>query len=104
MLTNRRNDADVVLGARTDDDGVATLRYDSRALAPTAAAVSPDHSFWATFAAAVQDGVAVDVAPLPAGGPYGWWHQMLGMASVGNARGRGIRIGVVDTGCGPHPA
>jgi subtilisin family serine protease len=34
----------------------------------------------------------------------GWWHRAVGLDSATPGRGRGIRIGVIDTGCGPHPA
>lgn len=33
--------------------------------------------------------------PLPKSGPFGWWHELLGVTD-GTARGDGIRIGVVD--------
>jgi len=34
----------------------------------------------------------------------GWWHRAVGVAQERDARGKGISIGVIDTGCGPHPA
>ena len=35
---------------------------------------------------------------------FGWWHRSVGVAIGREARGKGISIGVIDTGCGPHPA
>ena len=34
----------------------------------------------------------------------GWWHRAVGLVKTGDVRGQGVRIGVIDTGCGPHPA
>lgn len=45
----------------------------------------------------------LEVHALPAG-PTAWWHEMLGGASHDPTRGRGVSVGVIDTGVGPHPA
>lgn len=34
----------------------------------------------------------------------GWWHEKLQIKSVGKVTTSGVRIGVIDTGCGPHAA
>jgi len=34
----------------------------------------------------------------------GWWHRVVGVHRRDPTLGRGIRIGVIDTGCAPHPA
>ncbi len=34
----------------------------------------------------------------------GWWHHAVGLGHTDRARGQGISIGVIDSGCGPHPA
>ena len=33
-----------------------------------------------------------------------WWHYALGICQGAANKGRGIRVGVIDTGCGPHPS
>jgi subtilisin len=48
--------------------------------------------------------VAVDCVPLPATGPLGWWHKVLGVEIDDPSAGSGIKAGVADTGHGPHPA
>lgn len=34
----------------------------------------------------------------------GWWHRTIGLRETDQTLGQGIRIGVIDTGCSPHPA
>ena len=46
---------------------------------------------------------SIDCPALPAEGPLGWWHSALGLDTVNPDLGQGIRVGVVDTGAGPHP-
>ena len=45
---------------------------------------------------------------LPHRGPGGWWHEAQGVTpelELGRrADGGAIRVGVIDSGCGPHPA
>jgi len=44
----------------------------------------------------------IDCPPLPTDGPFGWWHKSLGFAGPDLSAGKGIKVGVADTGCGPH--
>ena len=66
--------------------------------------VVPAAGFWSVGVRAPRDGQAIDCPALPADGPIGWWHRAVGAARPGRTRGRGLRVGVVDTGVGPHPA
>jgi subtilisin family serine protease len=45
---------------------------------------------------------AIDCPSLPTKGPSGWWHDMLGISSFDVSAGSRIKVGVADTGCGPH--
>jgi len=47
--------------------------------------------------------VSIGCPPLPRSGPLGWWHRLMGFSTYDERRGRGIRIGVADTGLGVHP-
>ena len=66
--------------------------------------VSPAADFWSIGVRAPRDGTAIDCPPLPRDGPLGWWHGAVGAARASRTRGRGLRVGVIDTGVGPHPA
>jgi Subtilase family len=63
----------------------------------------PYAGFWIMLAEAPPSGTTIDctsVERAPANG-QGWWHAV---TKTGNAKdGAGINIGVIDTGCGPHP-
>src|SRR5262249_25874873 len=45
----------------------------------------------------------VALPALPRRGPVAWWHHAVGVGRYVPALGEGIRVGVVDTGLGPHP-
>jgi len=87
----------------TAASGDATFRFDA-SLTPVALAVVPRAGFWTMVLQDPQgDAVRIDVPPLPKAGPMGWWHTALGVSRNHTSRGRGIRVGVADTGVGPHP-
>jgi subtilase family protein len=83
-------------------DGTVTLSYPD-SIKPTVVVAQPLGGFWAMYAAFRKRSFAFECPPLPSGGPLGWWHQVLGISEYDESRGRGIRIGVVGTGVGPHP-
>lgn len=70
--------------------------------APSIALVCPTGGFWPIVARGSAIAAAIECPPLPADGPLGWWHSALGVEAEDPAFGQGIRIGVVDTGGGPH--
>lgn len=87
---------------RTDEQGRAVIRHDASPPLAHVAAV-PRHSFWPM----IHDGPARDLEfrcpALPAAERgVGWWHRGAGLARYAAPRGRGIRVGVIDTGCGPN--
>jgi len=63
----------------------------------------PYSGYWIMLAEAPANGSTVactPIAPAPSNGK-GWWHDA---TQTGAAQdGTGIRVGVIDTGCGPHP-
>ena len=95
----------VQAATRTDADGVARLAHDpDRPLLELA--VSPPSRWWPRVVDH-RAGRELDVrlVPLPpAEQGLGWWHREAGQAAVDLERGRGIAVGVVDSGLGHHPA
>lgn len=63
----------------------------------------PGSGFWSVLAEAPASGGSIACPPLPRAGAGGlaWWHAMMAADREGK-RGRGIRVGVIDSGCGPH--
>lgn len=91
------------LSGKSDDSGVLRFVYDPTEWVPAQIALIPRHSFWGWVQVNPADGQTIDVPPLPKTGPVGWWHQLTGMTSYSEGRGAGIRVGIIDSGCGPHP-
>ncbi len=63
--------------------------------------VRPWGKFWSKAVPDPRDGAVIQCASLPAG-PRAWWHEVLGV-DPHTPSGRGICVGVIDTGVGPHP-
>lgn len=64
----------------------------------------PYAGYWIMLVEAPPSGSAIDCIPIANASPNGaWWHEVLGVDPQSAApKGRGIRVGVIDTGCGPH--
>ena len=103
VLTNLRDGTSMTLYTLTDSSGRATIAYSSRYCYPAAATILPRSGAWPWYVAYPRNEVSLTLPALPRGGPLGWWHQILGTTQPGEKRGHSIRIGVVDTGAGPHP-
>jgi subtilisin len=65
----------------------------------------PYAGFWIMFAEAPASGSTVECRPIAKAGKggKGWWHDAMGADGSKAGRGAGIKVGVIDTGCGPHP-
>ncbi|MEO1700342.1 MAG: S8 family serine peptidase [Planctomycetota bacterium] len=90
--------------ATTGADGSVRFQFDGAQWTAAYAMITPAGGYWSTIAVQPDDGSVVSLTPLPMDGPLGWWHRLVGMNSVVEGRGAGVRVGVVDTGVGPHPA
>ena len=93
----------MVLAAATDANGRASVTYNPNASYPVAAMIFPKSGHWSWMQSYPQSGMRIQLPELPRNGPMGWWHWLLGMTRYADQRGQGIRVGVVDTGVGPHP-
>lgn len=69
---------------------------------PSALVAVPYAGFWTMVVRGIGSSVRVDCPSLPQDGPTGWWHEFVGSAADLQV-GAGIRVGVADTGFGPHP-
>jgi subtilisin family serine protease len=70
---------------------------------PSVAVVAPLSAYWSMVVRGAGLQQVIECPPLPVDEPLGWWHQALGLDRVSAADGSGIRVGVADTGLGPHP-
>jgi subtilisin family serine protease len=64
----------------------------------------PYASYWIMLAEAPPSGSTVDCLPIAKAkaGNKGWWHDAERIDTSKPRRGAAIRVGVIDTGCGPH--
>lgn len=92
------------LARRTGDNGEIVIAHAPGARVTHVAAV-PHAGAWPLIADSPGKRVEFRLAPLPAAeAGTGWWHRALGLRRYAPSRGRGIRVGVIDTGVGPHAA
>ena len=65
----------------------------------------PFAGFWIMLAEAPPSGSTVNCTPIAKASANGggWWHDAMGIDLTDKTRGAGIKVGVIDTGCGPHP-
>jgi hypothetical protein len=89
--------------APTDAQGRASIPYNPAQWQPVNAIVTPHSGQWSWWAGSPANGGVVTLTDLPGGTHVGWWHQLLGVTAYSAARGQGIRVGIADTGVGPHP-
>jgi subtilisin len=87
---------------KTDAQGTVSFTVQP-GFVPAILLVLPASEFWSMLVKSPSGSVTVDCPPLPRTGPLGWWHQRMGIDSYDEARGRGIRVGVADTGISRNP-
>lgn len=65
----------------------------------------PYAGYWIMVAEAPASGSIIDCLPIAKAGRAGdgWWHGVMGVNTLAGKRGDGVTVGVLDTGCGPHP-
>lgn len=87
----------------TDENGKVRFEFSDFWSASALVAV-PAGGFWPIVLRGPSHPTTVDCPPLPDAKEHlGWWHHQLGSARHDETRGAGIRVGVIDTGVGPHP-
>lgn len=81
------------------------VKFEFSSVYSTSALVVVPHSgYWPMIVRGPSNGIDVICPSLPpAEGNKGWWHDRLGVTRSSLTRGKGIRVGVIDTGVGPHP-
>jgi subtilisin len=87
----------------TDSIGACSFSFAS-VFQAAALVVVPVGDYWPMVVRGITvDAVRVSCPALPRNGPLGWWHAACGQTAFDATLGTGIRVGVIDTGCGPHP-
>ena len=65
----------------------------------------PYAGFWIMLEEVPPTGSTIDCLAIAKSGTggAGWWHTAMGIDIKDASRGSGVKVGVIDTGCGPHP-
>ncbi|MCB1036209.1 MAG: S8/S53 family peptidase, partial [Acidobacteria bacterium] len=92
-----------VLQASSNAAGRFHLPYPKDAR-PYALLVSPRSAFWEMLVPRPGQDHEVICPPLPLPPESDGWLRSLRIPTWAESRGESIRIGVIDSGCGPHPA
>ncbi|AQG79572.1 S8 family peptidase [Spirosoma montaniterrae] len=64
---------------------------------------APAGVYWSMGDATVETTCEINCPALGDDGPFGWWQQLMGVTTYDESRGKGMRVGVADTGMGPNP-
>jgi subtilisin family serine protease len=89
------------LRASTNVAGEATFTIPLGFVA-TSAVVLPAGGHWSMVVQNPVAGVVIDCPSIQPVGPLDWWHRQFGVTTLDLGIGAGIRVGVIDTGVGPH--
>lgn len=103
FLGRRDASTTCLAGSRSGAGGVVEIPFDPDLWTPAVAEVTPRDGYWGTAVRSPQSAQTIRLSALPRSGPFGWWHLLSGMPAFDLAAGKGIVVGVVDTGVGPHP-
>ena len=88
----------------TDANGSANVGLDHRPQLHELA-VAPSSKWWPLVFENPDDALEVQLRQLPPAEQHlGWWHHRSGIKQFDPTRGAGVRIGVIDSGLGQHPA
>lgn len=91
-------------GGISKANGSVNVTFDAMQWRPAMAVVEPHGRYWTSVHNNPQSGQTLVLQALPTGSPLGWWHLVSGLTQFDATAGQGLRIGVIDTGVGPHPA
>jgi subtilisin len=83
----------------TDREGIATFALDAVGVAVTQLLTVPRRDYWPHRQPDAVPGSTINCERLDTG-PYGWWHRLLNHSADGR-KGKGVRVGIVDSGVGP---
>ena len=85
----------------TDVAGAVAFWYPA-ALQPLGVIVEPAGEFWSMVFRGAANGATLDCPAIAGVGRIDWWHKQVGIHQFNPELGAGIKVGVIDTGVGPH--
>ena len=91
---------------RTSPSGIVTFTLEQNVV-PVLLVASPYSSFWGALSRIGPSTTShrFELIPLEVQSSWEWWHNELNLpSSESDSCANSIRVGVIDTGCGMHPA
>src|SRR3954470_17313747 len=85
----------------SDAAGAVTFSYPA-VLNTLGVIVEPAGGFWSMVFRGASNGATLDCPAIAAVGPIDWWHRQIAIHQFNPQLGAGIKVGVIDTGVGPH--
>jgi subtilisin family serine protease len=95
--------ASVSAGGVSDNTGTVLVPFDPNLWRPNIVGIEPAGGLWTAVVRMPQSGQVVQLQELPKTGPLGWWHLLSGETAFDPNAGKNIKVGVIDSGVGPHP-
>jgi subtilisin family serine protease len=92
-----------VLTETTDGSGMCAFTYASPDLNPQSLSTGPIQRYWTVAEKFPTDPANLALPPIKIEGSVAWWHRAMGIQRSDGNRGKGIRVGLIDSGVGPHP-
>lgn len=86
-----------------DSSGVGQVAYAPDEEEPVYVSAMSGAGTWYGASQHWTESIKIECPPLEFSKPLGWWHECVGIKTYNPDRGRGIKVGLIDTGVGPHP-
>lgn len=92
-----------VHSTRANDAGNASIAFSTDMETPLYVAALASNGTWYGASKRFKNPILLECPPLTFSGPIEWWHRNVGINEYKPIRGAGIKVGLVDSGVGPHP-
>lgn len=103
VVVNKETGAQHVHNAIANRLGLAQLTYSPAQETPLYISSMTSSGTWYGASRSFGGIVTIECPPLSFDGPLAWWHKSVGINTYDPNLGQGIKVGLVDTGIGPHP-
>jgi len=105
LVTKDNDDSDQihVHSGLADVNGKGQLCYKPAEETPFYISAMSGYGTWYGASEKFTGTAHIECPPMKSQGVLGWWHKRVGIEVYNPNLGQGIRVGLVDSGVGPHP-
>lgn len=83
--------------------GAASIAFSVNQETPLYVSAVAESGTWYGASKCFKTPILLECPPLKFSGPIEWWHRNVGINEYNPHRGADIKVGLVDSGVGPHP-